>query len=65
MLSPKFEMTVAFPGVVDLIPVGDLCKEGSGIFCQRVERETVDDDPSNLMRWLAVSELNENSQRPT
>ena len=65
MLAPKFEMTIAFPGVIGLIPICDLCKEGSRIFCQWVECQAVDDNYSDLMRLLALSRLHENYQRLT
>jgi hypothetical protein len=56
VLSPELEMAVAFPGMIGLVPVGDLGEEGSGICSQWVEFQAVDDDRCNLMRWLAVSE---------
>lgn len=38
----EFEVAVAGPGVVDGVPVCETCKEGTGVFGERVESEAVD-----------------------
>jgi hypothetical protein len=53
MLSPEFQMAITLPGMVSLVPVGDLCKERSWIFCQWMEPESVDDDRNYLTPMLA------------
>jgi hypothetical protein len=40
--APELEMAVAFPGVVDRIPVCDFGEEGTGVGGEGVEVETVD-----------------------
>jgi hypothetical protein len=42
-------MPAAFVGVVCEIDVGDLCKERAGVFCKRVEGETVNNYCEDLM----------------
>jgi hypothetical protein len=43
-------MPAAFVGVVCEIDVGDLCKERAGVFCKRVEGETVNNYCEDLMK---------------
>lgn len=41
MLAVELEMPVTVVGVVELVQVGDLCKEWTWVLCQRMEVESV------------------------
>lgn len=43
MHSIELEMTVALPGMVGLMDIGDFGEEWPGVFGQRVEGKSIDD----------------------
>lgn len=48
MSSPKLEVSVAFPGMVDSIPVSYFGEEWSWVFCERMQRQSIDDNNESL-----------------
>lgn len=48
-------MAVAFVGVVELVCIRDLCEEGTGVFGERVEIESVDDNGEGLVTLVSPS----------
>jgi hypothetical protein len=49
MGSPELEMPVAFPCVVDAIPICDLCEEWPRILCQRMKSQAIDGNQESLL----------------
>jgi hypothetical protein len=46
--APELEVTVAAPGVVEVVGVGDLGQDGAGVPGERVEEDAVDDEADGL-----------------
>jgi hypothetical protein len=46
--APKLEVAITLVGVVELVGIGDFGKNGTGILCQRVEEDSVDDEANCL-----------------
>ena len=42
-------MAVTFPGVVDVVPVGDFGQQGAWVVGEGVESQSVDDDTEDLV----------------
>ena len=45
---PELQMSIAFPSMIDLMPVGDLGKERPGIFGQWMKCKPIDNDANSL-----------------
>lgn len=45
-------MSVTFPGVVELIGIGEFGEDGTWVFSQRMEEESVDDDTKDLISQM-------------
>lgn len=51
--SPKLQVTIALPGVVQLVAIRELGDERAGILGERVEEDAVDGDGEELESALA------------
>lgn len=53
MEAPELEVTISLVAVVELVDVGDLGQEWSGILGQRVEEDSVNDQADCLSHLIS------------
>ncbi len=51
--APELEMAITLVGVVELVGIGNLGQKRAGVFGQRMEEDSVDDDGDGLGKRIS------------